>query len=75
MTRRELNFDPEKEFNAKWEKKLKEAIISLMSLGWEVYFEPYYIQGEETLTLTKNDKYLHLAYGDLEDLKNILDDP
>lgn len=67
-------FDLKKEFNSEWEKELKETVDSLISTGWKVYIEPYYVQGEETLTLQKNDRYLHLAYGDLEELKAVLED-
>ena len=68
MPANELKFDSE------WEKELKEVVEHLLSERWKVFIEPYYVQGEETLTLQKNDKYLHFAYGDLEDLKAILED-
>lgn len=61
-------------FNSPWERELKEVVDGLISRGWEVYIEPYYVQGEETLTLQKNDRYLHLAYGDLEELKALIEE-
>jgi hypothetical protein len=61
-------------FESEWEIVLKRVVNKLSSEGWEIFIEPYYIQGEETLTLQKNEKYLHLAYGDLEELKTLLKD-
>jgi len=61
-------------FESEWEKELREAVEALGSRGWTLFIEPYYIQGEETLTLQKNNRYLHLAYGDLEELKTLLED-
>ncbi len=68
MPANELKLDSE------WEKELKEVVDTMISSGWKMFIEPYYVQGEETLTLQKNERYLHFAYGDLEDLKNILED-
>jgi hypothetical protein len=53
---------------SEWEKELEEVRRALEEMGWEALFEARYIQGEETETLRKGDKYLHIAYGDLEDL-------
>ncbi len=61
-------------FNSEWEKELKEVVERLVSDGWTLYVKPYYIQGEKTLTLKKNERYLHLAYGDLDELKTLLED-
>jgi hypothetical protein len=61
-------------FDSEWEQELKAVVEILKDNGWKFFIEPYYIQGEETLTLQKNEKYLHLAYGDLEELKTLLKD-
>lgn len=55
-------------FDSEWEKELKKVVGKLRLEGWKIFIEPYYIQGEETLTLQKNNRYLHPAYGDLEEL-------
>jgi len=51
-----------------WEKELCRVRDALRELGWETLFEACYIQGEMTETFRKGDKYLHIAYGDLENL-------
>lgn len=53
---------------SEWEEELNKVRKALKELGWETLFEAYYSQGEETETFRKGDKYLHLAYGDVEDL-------
>jgi hypothetical protein len=53
---------------SEWEKELDEVRKALREMGWETLIEAYYIQGEETETFRKGGKYLHIAYGDLEDL-------
>ena len=70
----DLSFSMKPDFSSDWEKELSEVIVRLVSNGWKLCIEPYYIQGEETLTLQKNERYLHLAYGDLADLKTLLED-
>jgi hypothetical protein len=61
-------------FDSEWEKELKKVVDKLRFDGWEIFIDPYYIQGEETLTLQKNEKYLHFAYGDLDELKTLFED-
>ncbi|MBS1263591.1 MAG: hypothetical protein MAG715_00774 [Methanonatronarchaeales archaeon] len=51
-----------------WDEELGEVREALSDLGWETLVEPYYVQGEETETLRRGDRYLHLAFGDVEDL-------